>query len=99
MMKVKAETDGMRKKYHRKDLGAGIRGKFHAQCRKGHNLVLLTPAVAEAFPTDEAVNDALLGLVRLARATQLPPRRSGARSVKSTARRPARAITPAKSPD
>jgi len=83
MTKAKSEADNIRKEYKRADLGAGVRGKFHAQYRKGHNLVLLTPEVAEAFPTDEAVNDALLALVRLARTTRRPTRRSTGRAVKA----------------
>lgn len=87
MTKGKPESDDIRKEYKRADLGSGVRGKFHAQYHKGHNLVLLTPEVAEAFPTDEAVNDALLALVRLARTTRRPTRRSSGPAVKSTARR------------
>lgn len=87
MTKAKLEADDIRKEYRRADLGSGVRGKFHAQYQKGHNLVLLTPEVAEAFPTDESVNDALLALVRLARTTRRPTRRSSGPAVKSTTRR------------
>jgi hypothetical protein len=87
MKKGKPEADDIRKEYKRTDLGPGVRGTFHAQFQKEHNLVLLTPEVAEAFPTDEAVNDALLALVRLARTTRRPTRRSSGPAVKSTARR------------
>lgn len=87
MKKGKPESDDIRKEYKRADLGPGVRGKYLAQFQKGHNLVLLTPEVAEAFPTDEAVNDALLALVRLARTTRRPTRRSSGPAVKSTARR------------
>ena len=87
MTKGKPEADDIRKEYKRADLGSGVRGKFHAQYQKGHNLVLLTPEVAEAFPTDEAVNDALLALVRLARTSQRPTRRSSGPAVKGAARR------------
>ncbi len=34
---------------------------------EGTNLVLLAPDVAQAFPTDEAVNEALRLLVKLAK--------------------------------
>ena len=87
MTKAKPEADDIRKEYRRADLGTGVRGKFHAQYQKGHNLVLLTPEVAEAFPTDEAVNDALLALVRLARTTRRPTKRSNGPAVKSIVRR------------
>lgn len=36
----------------------GIRGK-HEAYRKGSNIVLLEPDVARAFPTEDAVNEAL----------------------------------------
>ncbi len=52
----------MRKQYKREDLGKGVRGKYYAAYSKGTNLVLLSPDVAAAFPTSEAVNDALRGL-------------------------------------
>jgi len=42
----------------------GVRGKYLQRYRAGTNLVLLTPEVARAFPTDKAVNDALSGLMR-----------------------------------
>lgn len=87
MKKGKPAADDIRKEYKRADLGPGVRGKFHAQYQKGHNLVLLTPEVAEAFPTDEAVNDALLALVRLARTTRRPTRRSSGPAAKGPARR------------
>lgn len=48
------------------DLGRAERGKHHADYQKGTNLVLLRPEVAAAFPTAEAVNQALLGLMTLA---------------------------------
>ena len=55
----KADPDELRPEYRRGDLGAGVRGKYLESCRSGTNLVLLHPDVAKAFPTDEAVNDAL----------------------------------------
>ena len=84
---TKPEAGDIRKEYRRADLGSGVRGKFHARFLKGHNLVLLTPEVAEAFPTDEAVNDALLALVRLARTAQRSTRRSSGPAAKRSARR------------
>jgi hypothetical protein len=56
-----------RKLYKREDLGKGVRGKFYAAYSKGTNLVLLGPEVAAAFPTGEAVNDALRGLLAVAK--------------------------------
>jgi hypothetical protein len=83
MTKAKAKTSDIRQECKRSDLGAGVRGKFYAQFREGHNLALLKPEVAAAFPTDDAVNDALLSLVRLARAARRPTRRSTGRAAKA----------------
>jgi hypothetical protein len=57
----------MRKTYRREDLGTGVRGKHYAAYERGTNLVLLQPDVAAVFPTSEAVNDALKGLIKVAR--------------------------------
>lgn len=73
----KADSD-MRAEYRREDLGKGVRGKYHARYAKGTNLVLLDDRVARAFPTAEAVNEALLGLMSLAESvTRLPRGRMG----------------------
>ena len=37
----------------------GVRGKYVERYRQGMNLVKLAPDVAAAFPTDQAVNEAL----------------------------------------
>jgi len=60
------DKDELRTEYRREDLGAGVRGKYLGRFSKGTNLVLLDDRVAKAFPTAEAVNDALLGLIALA---------------------------------
>ena len=82
MSKVKEE---MRAEYKRKDLGKGVRGKYFERYAKGTNLVLLSDKVAKAFPTTEAVNEALLGLLALteqtARITARPKRTTRKRSV------------------
>ncbi|MDP2681334.1 MAG: hypothetical protein Q8P28_00800 [Deltaproteobacteria bacterium] len=64
MKKVKLEE--LRPEYRREDLGTGVRGKYFEAYRKGTNLVLLSPDVAKAFPTEEAVNDALRSLINIA---------------------------------
>lgn len=43
----------------------GVRGKYAERYAAGTNLVLLAPEVAEAFPTDEAVNEALRLVIQL----------------------------------
>jgi hypothetical protein len=65
MKKAKA-SDELRPEYKREDLGKGIRGKYFEEYSKGTNLVLLSPDVAEVFSTEEAVNEALRSLIRLA---------------------------------
>lgn len=58
--------DEIRPEYRREGLGKGVRGKYLARVSKGTNLVLLNEDVAKAFPTTEAVNEALTGLLALA---------------------------------
>lgn len=58
--------DTMRPEYRIEDLGKGVRGKYYKQYEQGTNLVLLSPDVARAFPTTDAVNDALRSLVKIA---------------------------------
>ncbi len=68
-MKKAKENDEMRKEYKRDDLGNGVRGKYYESYMEGHNLVLLKPEVAKAFPSEEAVNEALLSLIKIAEAS------------------------------
>ena len=80
MKKVKSEE--LRPEYHREDLGPGVRGKYFESYQKGTNLVLLSPDVAKAFPTEEAVNDALRSLIELAQNSIGLTRRSTERAKK-----------------
>lgn len=48
-------------------LQRGVRGKYTARYRAGTNLVLLSPDVAEHFPDDQSVNQALRRLIRVAK--------------------------------
>jgi hypothetical protein len=48
-----------------------VRNKYAARFRRGTNLVLLDPDVAEAFPNGAAVNRALRAILDVA-----PPRRT-----------------------
>lgn len=66
MKKVK---DEMRAEYKRSDFASLERGKFFKEVAKGTSVALLHPAVAKAFPTSEAVNEALLGLLALTEQT------------------------------
>jgi hypothetical protein len=49
----------------REQLGKGVRGKYYQRFTQGSNVVILRPEVHKAFPTSEAVNEALLGLLTL----------------------------------
>ena len=68
MSKAKDE-DEMRAEYRREELGKGVRGKYFERVTKGSSLVLLDDKVAKSFPTGEAVNEALLGLLALTEQT------------------------------
>jgi hypothetical protein len=78
----KDKTDDLRPEYRREDLGPGVRGKYLEASRRASNLVLLSPDVAQAFPTEEAVNEALRSLIELARRSTRPTKPSS-RSTKS----------------
>lgn len=68
-MKTAKSHDEMRPHYKREDLGVGVRGKYYAEYQTSHNLVRLKPEVAQAFPSEEAVNEALLALIKIAQAS------------------------------
>ena len=70
------KADELRKEYRREDLGRGVRGKYYREYVKGTNLVLLRPEIAQAFPTAEAVNDALQSLIDVATRSANPTTRS-----------------------
>nr|VFJ91567.1 MAG: hypothetical protein BECKLFY1418A_GA0070994_10176 [Candidatus Kentron sp. LFY] len=57
----------MRTEYKRENLGTGVRGEYYESYNEDHNIVLLKPEVAQAFQSEEAVNDALLSLIKIAR--------------------------------
>ncbi len=76
----KVKSDEMRPEYRREDLGVGVRGKYLEAYRAGTNLVMLSPDVAKAFPTEEAVNDALRSLVEVAQRSVGSTKRSSRRA-------------------
>lgn len=63
---MKKVEDDMRAEYKRSDFAKLERGKFYKEAVKGTAVVLLDPALAKAFPSSEAVNEALRGLLTLA---------------------------------
>jgi hypothetical protein len=62
--KAKPQADDLRPEYDLSQLRGGVRGKYLERYRAGTNLALLTPDVRAAFPTDEAVNEALRFLMQ-----------------------------------
>lgn len=79
--------DEMKPEYDFASMKGGVRGKHHREYRNGTNVVVLQPDVAEAFPTEDAVNEALRGILitrRAARRTRgLGDRSMGATASKS----------------
>lgn len=66
MKKQSEENDELRPEYDMKSLLQGaVRGKYAKRYREGTNLVLLEPDVAEAFPNEKAVNEALRLVIKL----------------------------------
>ena len=72
-MKKKIQSkmdDELRSEYDLRDLLKGaVRGKYVQRYRAGTNLVLLDPDVAKAFPSEQAVNEALRLVLQL---TKIP---------------------------
>ena len=66
-MNKKSEMDDeLRPEYDMKELLKGaVRGKYAQRYAEGTNLVLLDSDIADAFPTAEAVNEALRLVLRL----------------------------------
>ncbi|MGH9838550.1 MAG: hypothetical protein ACREEM_07190 [Blastocatellia bacterium] len=52
-------------------LKGGVQGKYVTRFRAGTNVVVLAPDVAQAFPTEEAVNEALRLVMRMAQIPHL----------------------------
>lgn len=82
MKRVKSElNDWLRPEYKRSDFGEFVRGKYASRIRTSTNVVVLDPQVAKVFPNDEAVNNALRGLIELARvSTRLTSRSTRTRA-------------------
>jgi hypothetical protein len=68
--KVTSDDDELRPEYQREELRGGVRGKYLEEYRRGTNLALLAPDVREAYPTDQAVNDALRSIMQGASSSQ-----------------------------
>lgn len=62
--------DDLLPEYDFASMKGGVRGKYVERLREGSNLVLLEPEVAAAFPSSDAVNEALRGVLNAARAVR-----------------------------
>jgi hypothetical protein len=56
--------DELRPEYDETLLKNGTRGKYAKEYEAGTNIVRLDPDVAAAFPTEEAVNEALRSVLK-----------------------------------
>jgi hypothetical protein len=73
MKKAESELkDSSRPEYKRSDLGEVLRGKYASRIRASTNVIVPDPQVAKVFPNDKPVNDALRGLIKLARSSTRP---------------------------
>ncbi len=61
--------DGLRNEYNAAVFAGAVRGKYASKYSEGSNLILLAPDVARAFPSSEAVNQALRLLMQVAETT------------------------------
>ena len=69
--------DELREEYKLSDFPGGlVRGKYAKRMKKSSNIIVLKPEVAQVFPNEEAVNDALLSLIEIAKKTTRPTRRA-----------------------
>jgi len=80
-MKKKSKHENIDELRPEYDLGellkGGVRGKYADRYREGTNLVLLDHDVAEAFPTDKAVNEALRLVIQLTKVSRVEKRPEG----------------------
>jgi hypothetical protein len=53
------EKDDLRSEYPPELIKKGVRGKYARRYREGSNIVVIDPELTDAFPTSEAVNEAL----------------------------------------
>jgi hypothetical protein len=58
--------DELLAEYDFTQMKGGVKGKYVERYRAGTNLVLLDPDIAQAFPNDAAVNEALRMLIEIA---------------------------------
>lgn len=84
MKKLKKE-DELRVEYSREDFGVMTRGKYADRVAKASNVVVIDPQLAKVFPNAEAVNEALRGLVEIAKSSTRIASRAGRSASKKAA--------------
>jgi hypothetical protein len=60
-------SDDLRPEYDLSKLTGAVRGKYYKRATAGTTLVLLEPAVADAFPDGRTVNEVLRAIAKVAR--------------------------------
>jgi hypothetical protein len=84
----KTDKDELRAEYKRSDFPDGfVRGKYAKRMKESSNVIVLRPEVAQAFPNEEAVNNALLSLIDIAQKTTRPKSKPSTRSPRKRASR------------
>ena len=63
---MKIKTDDLAKNYDFSKLGKAVRGKYTEDFEKASNVILLDEDVAQVFPNERSVNEALQLLISLA---------------------------------
>jgi hypothetical protein len=67
MKKADTAREDLRPEYDFSKMKGGIRGKYAQRYCAGTNLVKIDPDVGEVFADDNAVNEALRSLIKVAR--------------------------------
>ena len=81
------DKDELRPEYKRSDFPGGlVRGKYANRLKESSNVVVLKPEVAQVFPNEDAVNNALLSLINIAQKATRPTRRSTGSAKKRASR-------------
>ena len=79
-----SDKDELRPEYKRSDFPGGlVRGKYAKRLKESSNVIVLRPEVAQVFPKEKAVNNALLSLIDIAQKTT----RATSRSTRSAKKR------------
>ncbi|OVE73432.1 hypothetical protein BVX93_01615 [bacterium B13(2017)] len=64
---MKSKKDEIRPEYDFEKMKNGIRGKYAKEYKKGTNVVLLAPDVANVFHNSKLVNEALRSLIKISK--------------------------------